>query len=860
MRYEVRDVQTLAGKLVDDGVADPRAIGATGISYGGGNSMMLAFLRNRIRTADGGYAPWRSPKGTPISLAAAWPRWGWTNGESIFTRNGRGPWSRTPVGVEAQAYAGAIFAVAFGGFVAPTGGELSADLTLWKQQLDAGAVGPAHPGRRSTNTYRFHGVAGVTGRPAPLLVQSGWTDALFPVRRRSAATTPCCAATRAPASRCRWATSGTRPAANHPADTQAFDRGGRTFFDAWLRGRGAKPRPGSVTAYTMTCPASAPAGGGPYRATRFGRLARGLLALAGRRALRIDATGGERPARRRGEPAGRLAVRAARPRPDEPRGLSRRSPGVTLIGLPVITGRVDGEGPLRPARRARVGPRPGHGPAGARHARGLPAGARAEGPLPLRAGRQRVAVRPRPPDRRRAPRARRADLRGQPGAVQRHAAARPRGAAGARAAQPPAGDHGAVGVVRARSASTALLVMDVQRGIAARLDDGGAAVVARVAAAVEVARTAGLRVVFVRVGFRPGHPEVSPRNRAFAALRDAGGLADEAATAIDPRAAPRPDEAVVTKRRVSAFAGSDLEVVLRAGAVEDLVLCGIATGGVVLSTLRAAADLDFGLTVLHDACADADDEVHRVLTTKVFPRQADVLDVATWTERLDGAAGDAAVVARALGARRAGRDRLLPGRVRRRRRLPGGRHRRARGRGGPALRRRCHVLGRRRGARAAELQPRDGGREHGAAAPRRRRPRRRSRRAPWRPGRPRCPRWPTSTAGAWGASRTPSATTGRSGAPLVPGRRPAAALTADRPRAAAVAAPAPLSSAQLAASVRSRPGSGAAVGRARRAGKRTRHARSSSQSFRRSAARLLRTVTTGVCANSDCSSWAARRR
>ena len=198
--------------------------------------------------------------------------------------------------------------------------------------------------------------------------------------------------------------------------------------------------------------------------------------------------------------------------------------------------------------------------------------------------------------------------------------------------------------MRARSASTALLVMDVQRGIAARLDDGGAAVVARVAAAVEVARTAGLRVVFVRVGFRPGHPEVSPRNRAFAALRDAGGLADEAATAIDPRAAPRPDEAVVTKRRVSAFAGSDLEVVLRAGAVEDLVLCGIATGGVVLSTLRAAADLDFGLTVLHDACADADDEVHRVLTTKVFPRQADVLDVATWTERLDGAAGDAAVV------------------------------------------------------------------------------------------------------------------------------------------------------------------------------------------------------------------------
>ena len=180
MRYEVRDVQTLVGKLVDDGVADPRAIGSTGISYGGGNSMMLAFLRNRIRTTSGGYAPWRSPKGTPISLTAAWPRWGWTNGESIFARNGRAAWSRTPVGVSAQAYGGAIFAVAFGGFVAPTGGQLSADLTRWKAQLDAGAVGS---GIRPTldNAYRYHGVAGVPGRPAPLLVQSGWTDALFPV-------------------------------------------------------------------------------------------------------------------------------------------------------------------------------------------------------------------------------------------------------------------------------------------------------------------------------------------------------------------------------------------------------------------------------------------------------------------------------------------------------------------------------------------------------------------------------------------------------------------------------------------------------------------------------------------------------
>ncbi|MCW6009271.1 cysteine hydrolase [Micromonospora sp. CPCC 205371] len=100
--------------------------------------------------------------------------------------------------------------------------------------------------------------------------------------------------------------------------------------------------------------------------------------------------------------------------------------------------------------------------------------------------------------------------------------------------------------------------------------------------------------------------------------------------AIHPEVAPGPDDIVVTKRRVSGFSGSDLDVVLRAGRVEQLVLTGIATSGVVLSTLRQAADLDFGLTVLSDGCLDADPEVHRVLTEKVFPQQAEVMTVGEW--------------------------------------------------------------------------------------------------------------------------------------------------------------------------------------------------------------------------------------
>ena len=182
-------------------------------------------------------------------------------------------------------------------------------------------------------------------------------------------------------------------------------------------------------------------------------------------------------------------------------------------------------------------------------------------------------------------------------------------------------------------ADSALLVMDVQQGVVDRFD--GAAYLPRLRDAIGAARGAGIPVVYVVIGFRPGYPEVSPRNKSFGALKERGGFAhgDDAAR-IHPDVAPEPGEAVVTKKRISAFAGSDLDVVLRAGDIRNLVLAGIATSGVVLSTLRQAADLDFGLTVLADGCLDADPEVHRVLTEKVFPRQADVVTVQQWVKAL----------------------------------------------------------------------------------------------------------------------------------------------------------------------------------------------------------------------------------
>lgn len=186
----------------------------------------------------------------------------------------------------------------------------------------------------------------------------------------------------------------------------------------------------------------------------------------------------------------------------------------------------------------------------------------------------------------------------------------------------------------------ALVVMDVQEGIVTRFAQAGD-FLTRIQTAITAARSASIPVIYVRVAFRPGFPEISPQNRSFAALKQQQGASQLSMTAteIHPAIAPQPTDIVVTKRRVSAFSGSDLELVLRAQGIAHLVLCGIATSGVVLSTLREAADKDYELTVLADGCVDGDEEVQRVLLSKVFPRQADVVSIAAWQARLTADTG-----------------------------------------------------------------------------------------------------------------------------------------------------------------------------------------------------------------------------
>jgi len=161
---------------------------------------------------------------------------------------------------------------------------------------------------------------------------------------------------------------------------------------------------------------------------------------------------------------------------------------------------------------------------------------------------------------------------------------------------------------------------------------------ARASSVLRAGRAAGMTVIFIQVGFRPGLPEVSSRNKLFAAIQASTqhqSLFQGSAGMIHPALGPEPKDILVTKHRVSAFAGTDFGLLLRAREIETVVLFGIATSGVVLSTLLEASDGDYRLVVIEDCCVDLDTELHAALLTRLFPRRAEVITAATFVKTLE---------------------------------------------------------------------------------------------------------------------------------------------------------------------------------------------------------------------------------
>ena len=361
-RYEVRDSQHLLGLLADQGVVRPKAIGVTGISYGGIQSLSLGRLRDRVRLPNGGYRPWRSPRGKGMRIAAAYPRWGASDLTYSLQQNGRyldfRPYrvgqSIKPSGVAKKSYNDGLYLTGnTAGFYAPTGGAFSSDITKWKALTERGE--PERPdllavGRELTRYHSFAGVSG--GRSAPMLIQNGWTDDLFPVPEALRAYRLLGRERGAYAALQVGDLGHPRGQNKVPPDRAMQDQGAR-FLAAFVKRQGKPPRNRSVLAYTQTCPKEALAGV-PFRARDWDSLHPHGLRLSARAGQTISSSGGDPAVARAIDPIGGTpcaalpAARAAGTAVVE-RGVTMP---FTLLGFPTVRAsiRTRGRGGMVAAR------------------------------------------------------------------------------------------------------------------------------------------------------------------------------------------------------------------------------------------------------------------------------------------------------------------------------------------------------------------------------------------------------------------------------------------------------------------------------------------------------------------------------
>ena len=388
VRYEVRDTQELIGRLVDEGIAHRRRIGVTGDSYGGGQSLMLAALRDRVMLPDGTLEPWRSPQGKRLRIAAAAPVIPWSDLVYAAAPNGRvSPTGVTPrgvatapVGVEKATFVNGIFAAAqfaigpgqpIGepfvpgrpmGYLAPPGADPEADVAGWVARTDRGEPYDDASAQAIVELLtRFHSAYYVppSSRPPPLYLASGFTDDLFPVdevlrfanrTRKRYPGVPMAL---------QLGDFGHQRASNKKPERELLVRSIHRWFDHYLRGAGKRPREG-VTAYAQTCPRDA-APRGPYRAPKFARLARARVRLRSAPAQTVSSGGGDPAVGRALDPAaggGDGCVELAAERAAGTAVYERvvRKRGLTLVGAPTASAglRVTGTAPANSQLASRL--------------------------------------------------------------------------------------------------------------------------------------------------------------------------------------------------------------------------------------------------------------------------------------------------------------------------------------------------------------------------------------------------------------------------------------------------------------------------------------------------------------------------
>ena len=357
-RYEARDVQHLLGLLVDQGVTRAQAIGVTGVSYGGIQTLNLARLRDRVRRPDGSFVRWTSPNGTPVRITAGYARWPGSdltyalqpNGRFIDSTAPRRNEAIRPGGVMKKSFNDVLYnSGVAGGFYEPQGGAFSADLTTWKLLAERG-----EPARRDAlavgrELSRFHSWVGIPGRSAALIVQNGWTDDLFPAAE---ALRVYRSFEGAPGARLslQLGDLGHPRGSNFPSVTAAMVGQANSFFDFYLKGpdRGRAPRHGSVLAYTQACPGHGADATAGYRAATWERLHPVSLAMRHRGSLAMRSEGGDPATAATFDPiagGGRACATVPARRASGTASIQRRlRKPFTLLGLPTVESRIRTKG------------------------------------------------------------------------------------------------------------------------------------------------------------------------------------------------------------------------------------------------------------------------------------------------------------------------------------------------------------------------------------------------------------------------------------------------------------------------------------------------------------------------------------
>jgi fermentation-respiration switch protein FrsA (DUF1100 family) len=350
-RYEARDTQYLLGLLADEGITKRNRIGVTGISYGGGQSIELANLKNRVRLPDGSLQPWTSPKGQKMEIKAVFPRWPWSDLVDALEPNGRfmdsevpaAGQSYEPLGVEIQSYVTGLIAEGeAGGYVAPPGLDPEAELVKWYALINAGEPYVVEGEAIAHQIYDYHQGYGIplSGKPAPMLLESGWTDDLFPVSQSLRAYN----ATRAVKgyAALMFGDLGHSPAANKENTDHAFNEEGAGFFAAKLQHSGKAPKNGSVTAYTQTCPTAAP-GGGPFTASNWAKLHPHAVSFGSAAAQTFTSVGGNPLTATEIDPIVNSEACKTVKAEEEPDTANYTLPskGITLLGLPTVTANIN---------------------------------------------------------------------------------------------------------------------------------------------------------------------------------------------------------------------------------------------------------------------------------------------------------------------------------------------------------------------------------------------------------------------------------------------------------------------------------------------------------------------------------------